>query len=194
MNTAKTLRLRRLALLLLMPLFAACTGPHLDEYRDGTPELTPMEFFQGRLSARGVVKNRSGEVIRRFDATIDASWDNDGVGTLDEVFHYNDGETETRVWTLEPRDGGYHATAGDVIEPGFMESAGNTIHMNYVLEVPYGDDTINVRMDDWMYAVTPDTVINETRMTKWGIHVGEVVLVIQKEPGTQSAARWGRAL
>ena len=40
--------------------------------------------------------------------------------------------------------------------------------------------TIDVRMDDWMYLVTPDTLINQTTMSKWGVDVGEVVLVIQK--------------
>jgi len=185
MNTATLTFLSRLAaLILLLPLMTACSGPHLSDYEGRTPELIPSEFFRGELSARGVVKNRSGEVIRTFDATINASWDEDGVGTLDEVFHYSDGETDTRVWTLEPRDGGYHATAGDVTEPGFMEFAGNAIHMNYVLEVPYGDGTISVRMDDWMYAVTPNTVINESRMSYWGFDVGEVVLVIQRKDGS----------
>jgi len=28
--------------------------------------------------------------------------------------------------------------------------------------------------------VTPDTLINETTLSKWGIDVGEIVLVIQK--------------
>ena len=174
---------RRLSgvLLLFLPFLAACSGPAINDYAGKEPELVPSEFFQGELTARGVVKDRSGEVIRHFDATIDASWDEDGVGTLDEVFTYSDGETDTRVWTLEPRDGGYHATAGDVTEPGFMEFEGNAIHMNYVLEVPYGDSTINVRMDDWMYRVTEDTVINETEMTYWGFRVGEVVLVIQRQ-------------
>lgn len=61
-----------------------------------------------------------------------------------------------------------------------MTWRGNAINMNYVLRVPYGDDTIDVRMDDWMYLVTPDTLINETAMSKWGIPVGEVVLVIRR--------------
>jgi hypothetical protein len=52
--------------------------------------------------------------------------------------------------------------------------------MNYVLRVSYGDGTIDVRMDDWMYLITPDTLINQTTMSKWGVEVGEVVLVIQK--------------
>jgi len=169
-------------LLLLLAMLSGCAGPSLDDYRNNRPALVPQEFFTGTLSARGVVKDFSGEVIRTFDADIIASWDDNGVGTLDEVFRFDDGEVQTRVWTLTPKEEVYHATAGDVVQPGTMRWQGNAIHMNYVLRVPYGDDTLDVRMDDWMYLVTPDTLINETSMTKWGIEVGEVVLVIQKQP------------
>lgn len=170
----------RIWVFLSVLLLAGCAGPSLDDYQSRTPVLVPEQFFQGSLTAHGVVKNLSGEVIRTFEADIEASWSDDGTGTLDEVFRFDDGEVDTRVWTLTPEEDGYRAEAGDVVEPGFMEWRGNAIHMNYVLEVPYGDGTIDVRMDDWMYLVTPDTLINETAMSKWGIGVGEVVLVIRR--------------
>ena len=178
--------LKRLSTPILWVLFSAlllsgCASPSLEDYADRTPQLVPEEFFTGELSARGVVKNFSGEVIRTFDADISASWDDEGVGTLDEVFRFDDGEVQTRVWTLTPAEDGYHADAGDVVEPGTMRWRGNAIHMNYVLQVAYGDGTLDVRMDDWMYLITPDTLINQTTMSKWGIDVGEVVLVIQKK-------------
>lgn len=175
---------QRFWLLLLTVVLAGCAGPGLDDYSSMEPELIPQKFFTGELSARGVVKDRSGEVIRTFDADISASWDDQGVGTLDEEFRFNDGEVQTRVWTLTPNDdGSLHADAGDVVEPGTMRWQGNAINMKYMLRVAYGDDddTIDVNMDDWMYLITPDTLINETSMTKWGFDVGEIVLVIQKQ-------------
>jgi hypothetical protein len=172
-------------LLFSIPLLTACAGPTLDTYRERGPELIPKQFFSGELSAQGVVKDFSGEVIRTFDADITASWDDSGTGTLDEVFRFDDGEQQTRTWTLTPEKAGYRATAGDVTEPGVMRWQGNAIHMNYMLEIAYGDDTINVRMDDWMYLITPDTLINQTTMSKWGVDVGELVLVIQKQPTAQ---------
>ena len=171
---------RSVWVLLMAALLAGCAGPALEDYSDRKPVLIPQAFFVGELSARGVVKDFSGEVIRTFDADISASWDSDGVGTLDEEFRFDDGEVQTRVWTLTPDNGALHADAGDVVEPGTMRWQGNAINMNYVLRVPYGDDTIDVRMDDWMYLITPDTLINQTTMTKWGIEVGEIVLVISK--------------
>ncbi|WP_148864721.1 DUF3833 domain-containing protein [Marinobacter fonticola] len=162
-------------------LISGCTGPALTDYAGQQPVLEPRTFFQGELTARGIVKDFSGEVIRTFDADITASWNAQGVGTLDEEFRFDDGEVQTRIWKLEPVETGYRATAGDVVEPGLMQWRGNALHMNYVLEVPYGDGTLDVRMDDWMYAVTPDTVVNETEMSKWGVTVGEIVLVIQRQ-------------
>jgi len=177
-----TRRLWLLLMALVAITLAGCAGPGLDAYSDMEPELTPQAFFTGELTARGVVKNRSGEVIRTFDADIDATWDSQGVGTLDEVFRFDDGEVQTRVWTLTPNDdGSLHADAGDVVEPGTMRWQGNAINMEYLLRVAYGDSTIDVSMDDWMYLITPDTLINETTMTKWGFKVGEIVLVIQKQ-------------
>lgn len=171
---------RMISVVMLVALLTGCAGPSLQDYQGMEPKLVPSQFFEGELIARGVVKDWSGEVIRTFDADISASWDEQGVGTLDEVFRFNDGEVQTRVWTLTPEGEGYRATAGDVVEPGMMTWQGNAIHMNYVLRVPYGDDTVDVRMDDWMYLTTPDTLINETAMSKLGVDVGEIVLVIQK--------------
>lgn len=166
----------------LAPL-SGCSGPALSDYADRGPKLVPELFFDGELTASGVVKDRSGEVIRTFEADISASWDKAGVGTLDETFRFDDGEVQTRVWTLTPAEmaDSYHAEAGDVTEPGTMRWSGNAIHMNYVLQVAYGDGSLDVRMDDWMYLVTPDTLINQTTMSKWGVDVGELVLVIQKK-------------
>ena len=180
--TGRPVRHFGVILLALGLWLAGCASPSLDHHTGRSPELVPAQFFDGELVARGVVKDWSGTVIRTFDADIVATWNASGVGTLDEVFRFDDGEIQTRVWTLTPSAEGYHADAGDVVEPGTLRWRGNAIHMNYLLRVPYGDGTVDVRMDDWMYLITPDTLINQTTMSKWGIDVGEVVLVIQKRP------------
>ena len=131
--------------------------------------------------ASGIVKDRSGRVIRYFNATIDASWEG-GVGTLDEQFVFDDGEEQTRVWTLErTAAGAYIATAGDVIGESQMKVLGNSLFMQYVLRVPYGDGTIDVNVDDRMYLVSDTVLLNESVMSKWGVNVGQITLVIQKK-------------
>lgn len=163
---------------------AGCAGTRVDDYSGTVPVLEPEVFFAGPLTATGVVKNRGRRVIRRFTATIEASWQ-DGVGTLDEDFVFDDGERSRRVWTLVPRDdGSYRATAGDVVGEGSARVAGSAMFLAYVLRVPYGDGSIDLSIDDRMYLVSPDVLINESVMRKFGIRVGEILLAIERRSAT----------
>lgn len=159
----------------------ACSQVQVTDYREFKPELDPENFFAGQLTAHGVVKNRKGKVIRTFYADIDASWDN-GVGTLVEDFVFDDGEKQQRIWTLTPSgEGSYIGTAGDVIGDGDMQVSGNSIFLDYVLQIAYGDGTIDLRVDDRMYLVSPDVLINESRLSKFGINVGTILLTIIRQ-------------
>lgn len=177
---------------ILLPALTGCSHLTVDHARGFQSELIPQEFFQGKICADGVVRDRSGAEIRAFNAVINASWDTDGVGTLDEVFYFDEGlndagelqeaTRETRIWTLTPQadNKSYQATATDVPQAGLMTFAGNGIHMNYVLQYGEPGDTIALDMDDWMYQVADGVVVNETKMSKFGIHVGQVLLVMRQ--------------
>lgn len=171
--------------LLFILVLGGCSSIDVKDYAERSPKLTPEQFFQGKICADGVVRDYSGKQIRSFQARIDASWDDQGVGTLDEVFRFQneDGSfnNETRIWTLKPNaDGTYQASANDVPVPTTMEYSGNAIHMSYDLEYGEPGDTISLHMNDWMYQVREGVVINETRMSKWGIGVGQILLVMQQ--------------
>ncbi len=173
----------RIVALLGALVLTGCSSIAVDDYAGREPALVPEEFFSGRLTAHGVIKDRSGRVIRYFNADIDASW-KDGIGTLDERFLFNDGERDTRVWTLVPDGAGaYTGTAGDVVGEGRVTVAGNSMFLDYVLRVPWKDGSIDLRIDDRMYLVDPDTLINESRMIKFGLQVGSILLVIRREGG-----------
>ena len=159
---------------------SACSSVKVEDYATNKPLLVSETFFDGKLEAHGIVKNRGGKVIRYFSADIDAWWEN-GVGTLDERFIFDDGEAQTRVWKLEKNeDNSYRATAGDVIGEGRMKISGNALFLDYVLRVPYDGATIDLRIDDRMYQVSDRVLLNESIMTKFGVEVGEVTLVILK--------------
>jgi hypothetical protein len=173
--------IRTTFLALLLVAMGGCSSVNVSDYADNTPVFAPERFFNGPLTASGVLKDRSGRVIRRFTASIDAYW-RDGVGTLDEDFVFDDGEESRRVWTLTPSgEGRYRATAGDVVGEGVAEVAGNAMFLDYVLRVPYGDGSIDLKIDDRMYLVTPDLLINESVMRKFGFRVGEIVLTIERQ-------------
>ena len=174
--------LARLSIVLLsLGMITSCSSVPVSEYADNTPVMVVEEFFNGSLRAHGIVKDRGGKVIRYFNASINASWV-DGVGTLDEVFRFDDGEEQRRIWKLaRDDDGNYVGTANDVVGSSTLEVAGNSLFLDYVLRIPYGDGTLDLNIDDRMYLVSERVLINESVMTKWGFDVGQITLVIEKE-------------
>ena len=167
--------------LLSLGLITSCSSVPVSEYADNKPVMVVEEFFNGSLRAHGIVKDRGGKVIRYFNASINADWV-DGVGTLDEVFRFDDGEEQRRIWKLvRDDDGNYVGTANDVVGSSTLEVAGNSLFLDYVLRIPYGDGTLDLNIDDRMYLVSERVLINESVMTKWGFNVGQIMLVIEKE-------------
>ncbi len=158
----------------------ACSSQRFDDYSSTSPALDLKEFFDGALVAYGMLQNRSGQMTRRFVATIEASWDGDE-GTLVEEFQFDDGEIQYRTWTLTDKGNGrYEGTASDVDGLAAGSIVGSVFQWQYALVVPYGDGTINVNLDDWLYLIDEDHLINKTKMTKFGFRVGELTLVIEK--------------
>jgi hypothetical protein len=168
--------------LLLFGSLVGCGSVAIDDYADKAPQFAPADFFSGQLTAHGVVKDFRGKAIRHFNADIRACWDG-GVGTLDEQFVFDDGERQTRIWTLTPDpDGGYVATAGDVVGEGNTAWRGNAMFLDYLLQLELDSGPFVVRIDDRMYRVSDDVVINESKMKKWGVTVGEILLTIVRHP------------
>ena len=174
---------QRLFIALLFGTLMACSQVRVSDYSDVKPVLDIETFFDGKLTAHGVVKDRGGKVIRHFNADIDAYW-KEGVGTLVEDFVFDDGEIQQRIWTLTPNgEGSYIGTAGDVVGEGKLQQAGNSLFLDYVLRLPYRGSDIDVRVDDRMYLVSDDILINESSLSKFGFRVGNLVLVIIREDG-----------
>lgn len=171
-------------------MISACSNVSVYDLEGREPSLKPNEFFVGKLCADGVVRDRSGQEIRSFNAELIGTWDEQGVGVLDEVFYFYDEpgtepKRETRIWTFVPQETEeglvYQASAPDVPEGTLMKFSGNGIHMEYMLRYKTDDgSTIDLMMNDWMYQVADGVVINETQMSKFGLNVGQVLLVMRK--------------
>lgn len=173
------IKIKGVALFCLLFL-SACSAPSVSLYEKNQPIFDLQGFFSGPLTAHGILKNRSGEVIRYFNATLEGSWENN-VGTLAEVFEFDDGEIQNRTWIMtQDENGQYSATANDVIGKSNIQLSGNALFMKYTLQVPYNDTLIEVKVDDRMYMVKEGVVMNESIMTKFGFEVGYLSIVIQK--------------
>lgn len=161
-------------------LLFSCSSQHLDQYAATNPALDLKEFFNGELVAYGMLQNRSGVMTRRFTATIDASWEGDQ-GTLVEEFLFDDGEIQYRTWTLtDLGNNNYQGVASDVVGEAEGSIVGSVFQWQYQLDVPYGDGSIVLNLDDWLYLIDENHLINKTKLTKFGFRVGELTLVIEK--------------
>ena len=157
-------------------LLAACSSPKPETYAAQLPRLTVEHYFNGTLDAHGMFQDRSGEVIKRFVVTMHCSWQGD-TGTLDEDFSYADGSKQKRVWTLKKTaDGRFTATAPDVIGTAQGVVSGNALRWKYVLALPVDGKIINVDMEDWMFLIDQNVMLNRTAMSKFGVSLGNVTI------------------
>jgi len=162
-------------------------NPDVSIYQAQTPKLELAKFFAGKTTAHGLVKDWRGRVLRRFHATIEGTFTPDGRGTLAEVFTWSDGEIQTRTWQVWPTgEGTFAGTAGDVVGQATGRASGNALNWRYTLAVPMGSKTsprtLNLQLDDWMYLLPDNTLLNLTAMRKFGLKVGEIVIFIQPAP------------
>ncbi len=61
------------------------------------------------------------------------------------------------------------------------EIAGNALRWRYRLNLPVDGTTYEMSMDDWMYLMDEDTLINRTSMSKLGVEVGQVTLFFRRQ-------------
>lgn len=161
-------------------LLSGCAAPKTSDYAQETPVLELPRYFNGRLQAHGMFQDRFGKVVKRFTVAVDGKWTGNQ-GVLDEQFVYSDGSTGSRVWHLTQHPGGrVTGTAADVVGEAVGQTAGNSFHWQYTLRQPIGDSVLEVQMDDWMVMVDERVVLNRTRMSKLGIHLGDVTLSFNK--------------
>lgn len=150
------------------------------DYRDTQPTLDLQTFFQGPIKAWGMFQGRDGKVKRRFTVDIDASWQGD-TGVLNEYFTYDDGETQTRIWTITKHSQNeYSGKAEDVVGKAKGEAHGYALSWKYTLELPVGDKVYKVNFDDWMYLLDENTLVNRAKVKKFGARVGEVTLFFKR--------------
>lgn len=174
--------MKKLALVLFPVLIflAGCSSVGVDQYKNEKPILDLEEYLNGDLDAYGIFQDRSGLVVKRFTVKMKASWVN-GVGTLDEDFLYSDGTKSKRVWTLKKTGPGkYVGTAGDVIGSAEGQSSGNAFRWKYTLDLPVDKSNYHVQFDDWMYLMGDGVMLNKSKMSKFGIYLGEVTLSFVK--------------
>jgi len=159
-------------------LISGCSTS-INEYQNTSPALQLNEFFQGQLEAYGMVQDYKGKVTRRFKAEIVGNWKGNK-GTLDERFEYDDGEIQYRCWHLQKSGNQYTGTASDVAGEAKGVTRGNALNWQYVLQVPVDGKLMKFGLNDWLYLIDENHLINRATMKYFGIPVGEITLSINK--------------
>jgi hypothetical protein len=179
MKTIKTIT-RNIALFLGMLMLTSCAVTDVNHYKNEKPALDLEKYFLGTTDAWGMFQQRTGEVVKRFHVVIEGK-KIDGQLVLDEQFSYTDGTKQQRIWRLSKQaDGTWHGQADDVKGIAIGELAGNAFKWQYTILLPVDGTTYEMQMDDWMFLIDDQTMLNRASMRKFGIEVGEVTLFFRK--------------
>lgn len=134
------------------------------------------QFFLGRTIGAGVIIDISGAAELRFTVVMNGEWHGDD-GVLKEEFTYGDSTKLMREWTIRFQDDSRHFVAHAIDVPGgaYGCQIGNSAVMNYRLTIPRKTSFVTVTMEDWMHLNDDGTLINRTRISKFGLTVGRLV-------------------
>jgi Protein of unknown function (DUF3833) len=171
----------RAAVASLAFMLGSCTSITTQDYAANTPKLDIRQYLNGSLVAWGILYDMSGKADMQFKVTMKGTW-NGNNGKLEEHFVYSDGRKDERTWTIVfSDDHNFTATAGDVIGQAKGTQHGNAMNMGYVLNAKRASgEMITLTMDDWMYLLEDNVLINRTKMKKYGLNVGELVITFKK--------------
>jgi hypothetical protein len=166
---------------ILLGLLGGCSS-ELSDYKETTPKFDLFQFFEGETKAWGMIQDYTDLQTRRFEVAIVGTVTGNQI-VLVEDFKFDDGEVSQRVWNITRLEGeSYEGTAGDIIGIAKGREVGNALNWEYEFEIPRGDSSIVVTLDDWLYRQDETRAFNLTKIMKFGIEVGAITLFFEKQP------------
>jgi hypothetical protein len=167
------------ALILLRRRFAEFPGQTPEDYVDALSTFDVKSHLNGKMICEGVIFGPLGRVTSSFVADFDVTWDGD-TGVMAETFHYNDGSTQDRAWTIRLRgDDTFAMTAPDVEGEGQGVTSGSAVQMKYRIRLPEASGGHVLDTVDWMYLAPNGSIMNRSQFRKFGFRVAELVATIR---------------
>jgi hypothetical protein len=162
-------------------LVSSCGSNKIEYYKDKKPTMDFKSFFNGKLVARGVYFNLKDQAESRF------IMNSEGVLNGNKMkLTYLDRNNEKKHFNAYamfddnyPRSFIYKDEM--MVGEGVYEQQGNATHVSYDLKIEREDkSTIIVHCEDWLYLIDEKHAINKIKITKFGIHVGDIIMSIEK--------------
>lgn len=179
--------MRHLSLILSFSMFflANCSGNKISYYKDKTPKMDFKSFFNGNLVARGVYFGFGDKAESRFIMNSKGTLNGNKLDLLQDITYLDRNNEHKKFNAYAIFDDKYPASFvykdEMMVGDGIYEQQGNAVHVKYDLKVEREDkSTIIVHCDDWMYMIDETHAINKIKVTKFGIHVGDIVMSIEK--------------
>ena len=161
-------------------LTSCSTDMNITDFSNNKPQFKLEEYFNGKTEAWGMFHDRFGNLKRTFKVDITGTIESNTL-TLDEKFLYDDGEQDSRVWTIKILGNNqYSGTASDVVGEATGIAEGNALNWKYKLNLKVGDSTILVDFDDWMFLQDRNILMNRAEVKKWGLNIGVVSITFLK--------------
>ena len=148
--------------------------------RNDAAHFDLLSYFEGNTTACGVFEGRTGALKRRFVVEMTGRAEGSAL-VLEEHFLFDNGERQDRTWTLTRGDG---QNFTGVCEDSVSEATGSFEHGRATLcsslRLEVGRRLVAMRFDDVFYNAGDGTVLNRSTVTKWGIRVGQVLILFRK--------------
>ena len=110
------------------------TDMNINDFSKNKPKFKLEEYFNGKTEAWGMFHDRFAILKDPLRLILSEHW-NQIFLTLDEKFVYDDGEKDTRIWTIKILgDNKYSGEASDVVGKATGVSSGNALNWKYKLK------------------------------------------------------------
>ena len=144
-------------------------------------KLNFEKFFSGKVIANGCMiffypKRRKIDLKVEFSG----SFKNKSL-TLEESYYENNIKTSIRNWYFKKiSDNKYIGNEKNIVHPFKLIIKNNSLEMNYKFKTQFKSFSFSVNVNDHMYLIKKNTIINRTNISKFHIPIAETLLLYTK--------------
>ena len=144
-------------------------------------KLNFENFFTGKVEASGYMiffypKKRK----QNLKVLFSGNFKNNNL-VLKESYFENNLKTSTRNWKFKKlSDDRYIGYEKNIVHPFKLIIKNNSLDMKYKFKTQFKNYNFNVYVEDQMYLVKKNTIINKTKISKFHIPIAETFLLYTK--------------